>query len=80
MAGLTNTMKPQFIDNQLYFAKATMPVGNPWRTAWMTKEQAIERARTFCQQWAELGVKTEACIFYRDGSIYTRVTGGLCEP
>ncbi len=61
------TIKPAF-EESLYFAKATYPVGNPWRTSWTTQAEAEDKAAKFCDDWHQLGVLAEASVFYRDGN------------
>lgn len=57
-------------DDNIYFAKATFPVGNSWRSDWMTKEKAIAKAKWFVAEWFANGLSTaEAAVFYRDGSL-----------
>jgi len=61
------------VETNLYFAKATQPVGNPWKTGWLTLEQATEKAQWFVQEWNSIGVMAEACVFYRDGNIASTI-------
>lgn len=56
------------VETNLYYAKATFPVGNPWKSPWATKDEAEFAARHFCSDWAESGLKAKATVFYRDGS------------
>jgi hypothetical protein len=57
-----------------YFAKATFPAGNQWRTPWLTKDAALAAASKFVSDWAANGLgNAEACVFYRDGSIVEAV-------
>jgi len=58
-----------------YFAKATMPAGNPWRSGWLTEAQATERAKWFVREWVFNGLLTaEASVFFRNGNIVTTIT------
>lgn len=62
-------MKPA-TDSNLYFAKATLPYGSQWKSAWTTKENAEKLAQNYCDDWSHEGLATaEACVFYRDGQI-----------
>lgn len=57
------------IDTNLYFAKATFPIGNNWRSRWTSRNEAEVYAKWFCQTWGTIGVQAKAAVFYRDGSL-----------
>jgi hypothetical protein len=58
-----------------YYAKATAPAGNPWRTTMMTESQAVEKAEWFVSEWLACGLKyAEATVFYRDGRVHRVVS------
>jgi len=63
------------IQTNNYFAKATQPAGNSWRTSWLTQEQATEKAKWFVREWALNGLPTaEASVFFSNGNIVTTIT------
>lgn len=65
-------------DECLYFAKATLPA-LPWKSEWTTQAKAFAKAQWFVRQWREVGTPTEACVFYRGGSIVAVVNFTNCD-
>jgi hypothetical protein len=69
------------IDNRNYFAKATLPTANPWKSQWLTQAEAIEQAKWFVREWLSIGwANPQAAVFYRDGSHVQTITPENCLP
>lgn len=67
------------IDHFNYYAKATMPPNNAWRTPMLTEAEAVAKAKWFVREWLANGLgSAEACVFYRDGSIYKLINSHNC--
>lgn len=60
-------------DSTCYFAKATKPALE-WKTAPTTRAKAHEAAQQYVNDWSANGLKVEAGVFFRDGSIVETIT------
>jgi len=69
------TIKPCIgVSDNNYYAKATVPAANNWRTGMMTEKEAIRKANWFVRQWLVNGLASvEACVFYRDGNVHKTI-------
>ena len=66
------------VDTCLYFAKATWPVGNNWKSPWtQTQAGADAYAKWFCRTWGTVGVRAKAAVFYRDGTLTIEHTNDI---
>ena len=66
-------MKTQAVETNTYYVKSGL-FGNPWKSGWLTLDDAIKAADKFVHDWADIGVKTSAIVFYRDGTHVQTVT------